>query len=283
MCILIAKPKNVQMPSEEIMQNCWESNPDGAGIAWSDGRKIFLRKGFMKWKDFIKEYRTLNLNDYNTIIHFRIATHGTVKPSNTHPFNVNDRIIGAHNGILPITAEGDWTDSETFFKRIASPILENYKLDSLVFEQAVNSVIGSSKLAFLTDRDQLHTFGKFLLHEGVMYSNESYAGYGRYGKKSKSRGVSCYNYNDYESSYYDDFPYVSDKDDSSYKDLVYNIYVYMEDFLIEFGDFDSAVSYVDVKNYAQSLDDEELIDSDMFELAYSEAYDALWSQYGLDY
>ena len=283
MCILIAKPKNVQMPSEEIMQNCWESTPDGAGIAWSDGRKIFLRKGFMKWKDFIKEYRTLNLNDYNAIIHFRIATHGTVNPSNTHPFNVNDRIIGAHNGILPITAEGDWTDSETFFKRIASPILENYKLDSLVFEQAVNSVIGSSKLAFLTDRGQLHTFGKFTLHEGVMYSNQSYAGYGRYGKKSKSRGVSCYNYNDYESSYYDDFPYASDKDDSSYADLVYNLYVFMEDFLIEFGDFDSAVSYVDVKNYAQSLDDEELIDADMFDRAYSEAYDALWSQYGLDY
>ena len=46
------------------------------------------------------------------------------------------------------------------------------------------------------------------------------------GKKSKSRGVSCYNYNDYESSYYDDFPYASDKDDSSYADLVYNICVH---------------------------------------------------------
>ena len=57
----------------------------------------------------------------------------------------------------------------------------------------------------------------------------------------------------------------------------------MEDFLIKFGDFDSAVSYVDVKNYALSIDDEELIDADMFERAYSEAYDALWSQYGLDY
>lgn len=285
MCILIAKPKNVQMPSEETMKNCWESNPDGAGIAWSDGRKLFLRKGFMKWDDFIKEYRTLNLNDFDAIIHFRIATHGTVKPSNTHPFNVSDRIVAGHNGILPITPEGDWTDSETFFKRVASPILETYSLDSLVFEQAVNAVIGTSKLAFLTDSSKLKTFGKFIIEDGVMYSNTTFMGYGKSWKKSKKRSESNYSFNDYELGWYDDYPCGSEyndfeEDEALYGDLTYNMYVYMEDFMIEFDDFEGAVSYIDVKNYVYSMDRFKKISTETFDFAYDECLDAMSYQYG---
>lgn len=286
MCILIAKPKNVQMPSEETMKNCWESNPDGAGIAWSDGRKLFLRKGFMKWDDFIKEYRTLNLNDFDAIIHFRIATHGTVKPSNTHPFNVSDRIVAGHNGILPITPEGDWTDSETFFKRVASPILETYSLDSLVFEQAVNAVIGTSKLAFLTDSSKLKTFGKFIIENGVMYSNATFMGYGKSWKKSKKRGKSNYSFNDYESGWYDDYPYYEseysdfEEDETLYGDLTYNMYVYMEDYMIEFNDFEGAVSYIDVKNHIYSMDTFKKISTETFDFAYDECLDAMSLQYG---
>ena len=286
MCILIAKPKSVQMPSEKTMKNCWESNPDGAGIAWSDGRKLFLRKGFMKWDDFIKEYRTLNLNDFDAIIHFRIATHGTVKPSNTHPFNVSDRIVAGHNGILPITPEGDWTDSETFFKRIASPILETYSLDSLVFEQAVNAVIGTSKLAFLTDSSKLKTFGKFIIEDGVMYSNTTFMDYGKSWKKSKKRGKSNYSFNDYELGWYDDYPYYEseysdfEEDEDLYDDLTYNMYVYMEDFMIEFDDFKGAVSYIDVKKHIYSMDKFKKISAETFNCAYDECLDAMSYQYG---
>lgn len=286
MCILIAKPKNVKMPSEETMKNCWESNPDGAGIAWSDGHKLFLRKGFMKWNDFIKEYRTLNLNNFDAIIHFRIATHGTVKPSNTHPFNVSDRIVAGHNGILPITPEGDWTDSETFFKRVASPILETYSLDSLVFEQAVNAVIGTSKLAFLTDSSKLKTFGKFIIEDGVMYSNTTFMGYGKSRKKSKKRGKSSYSFNDYELGWYDDYPYYESEysdfkeDEDLYDDLTYSMYVYMEGFMIEFNDFEGAVSYIDVKNYIYSMDRFKKISTEIFDCAYDECLDAMSYQYG---
>ena len=281
MCILISKPKGIRMPSEEVMLNCWTSNPDGAGIAWSDGRKIFLRKGFMTWDDFLKEYRTLKLDDCNAIIHFRIATHGTVKPSNTHPFNVNDRMVAAHNGILPIDAEGDWTDSETFFKRIASPILETYSLNSNVFELAVNAVIGTSKLAFLTDSGELKTFGKFILENGVMYSNSTFQGFGR---KSKRRGKSTYSFNDYEQ--YDHYDYYGSdystfqEDEQLYGDLVYDMYVYMEDFVIEFADLDAAVSYVDVKNYIESLEKYRKVSSEIFDFAYDEAVDSINYQYG---
>lgn len=196
MCILIAKPKGVKAPTIDVMKKCWDNNPDGAGIAFSDGRKIILRKGFMKWDDFKEAYEKLHIDKYNAIIHFRIATHGTVKPANTHPFNVNDRIVAAHNGVLQVKNEGDWTDSETFFKRICAPILTSFKIDSKEFKLCVESLIGTSKLAFLTDNGTMHTFGNFIEDNGVYYSNTTYM-------HPKYVG-GCYGYGDYEygHSYY---------------------------------------------------------------------------------
>lgn len=186
MCILIAKPAGVEKPSKEIMKNCWDNNPDGAGIAWSDGRKLFLRKGMMKWSDFEKTYDELELKNAPAIIHFRIATHGTVKPENTHPFNVNESVIAAHNGVLTVKNEGDWTDSETFFKRICAPILKSYSIESKEFQLCVQALIGTSKLAFITERGKIITYGHFNEHEKVLYSNLSY---------EKKKPYYDYNYN----------------------------------------------------------------------------------------
>lgn len=189
MCVLIAKPSNVSIPKKEYLENCWETNPDGAGFAYSYGEEIVMRKGFMTFADFEKAINEVDLYEVPCIIHFRIATHGTVKPENTHPFVVNDDVVAAHNGILSVKNEGDMTDSETFFKRICAPILNTYPLDSLEFGLMVNSIIGSSKLAFLDRHGFVKIYGDFHEHEGVYYSNYSYedfGGYGRYYSKSCS-------------------------------------------------------------------------------------------------
>lgn len=198
MCILIAKPAGIEKPSKELMKTCWDNNPDGAGIAWSDGRKLYLRKGMMKWQDFETVYDELELKNAPAIIHFRIATHGTVKPENTHPFNVNERIIAAHNGVLTVKNEGDRTDSETFFKRICAPILKSYPIESKEFDLCVQALIGSSKLAFITDRGKIITYGAFNEHEKVLYSNlsfekkTSYCEYGGYSSGYSGAKVDSY-------------------------------------------------------------------------------------------
>ena len=194
MCILIAKPKGVRMPDLDILKKCWDSNNDGAGIAWSDGRKLIMKKGYMNWESFKDDVANMSIDAYNAIIHFRIATHGTVKPENTHPFSVNESIVAAHNGILSgVKNEGDWTDSETFFKRICAPILASFDMTSDVFKKCVDAMIGSSKLVFLRDKGDMVMFGTFIEDGGVYYSNTTYKedrfsyvdyhgwGYGRYG------------------------------------------------------------------------------------------------------
>ena len=174
MCILIAKPKGVKSPTIEVMKKCWDNNPDGAGVSWSDGDKIVLEKGFMKWDDFKHFYKNLNVDDKNVIFHFRIATHGTVKPENTHPFVVDENTVAAHNGILSgIKNELDLTDSETFFKRICAPILKNYTIKSEEFNYMINACIGTSKLAFI-QKSGIYMWGNFIEESGVFYSNDSF-------------------------------------------------------------------------------------------------------------
>lgn len=192
MCILIVKPAGVKVPSMKIFENCFWANKDGAGFAYSDGRKLTLSKGHMKFKDFENAlHDSGDLTKYPAIFHFRIATHGTVKPANTHPFNVNDRMVAGHNGILRITPKGDLTDSETFFKYVCAPVLETCPLYSEEFSTMVSALIDSSKLAFLTDKGDIKMFGKFEEEDGVFYSNTSYLGYGAY------RGYSAYSTKNY--------------------------------------------------------------------------------------
>lgn len=251
------------MPEMPTLKNCWKNNPDGAGFAYSDGRKLRLVKGLMSWESFEKALKEAgDLTKYPTMLHFRIATHGTVKPANTHPFNVNDRIVAGHNGILSITAEGDLTDSETFFKRVCNPMLKRFEMSSPEFAEVVQSLIDSSKLAFLSDSGEVKMFGKFIEDTGVFYSNSSYMEYqlpkySKYGYGSSfydNYDYSKYDYGQYEpynkygTSSFDSKHVVEGYENDSEgltEDLCYEI-AFMYDDCVSFNtmDKDEALEYV---------------------------------------
>ena len=54
MCIIVAKPKGVDMPSNEIFRNCFIDNNDGAGLMYANPKTgmIEIEKGFMTWSSF---------------------------------------------------------------------------------------------------------------------------------------------------------------------------------------------------------------------------------------
>lgn len=246
MCILIVKPANVKTPTNEIFENCFDSNPDGAGFSFSDGRKLFLSKGHMSFRAFKEALQAYgNIDAYPAIFHFRIATHGTVKPGNTHPFNVNDRMVAGHNGILRITPREDLTDSETFFKDVCSPVLTKFSLFSKEFDKMVTSLIDSSKLAFLTDSGEIKMFGKFIEDSGVFYSNTTYTDYCGYRGYSKKWDKPNSSYNHYYDKYHNDsYDSYDDGYDSHYAtnddypsdDAQELEMLYMYDDLVNFGD-----------------------------------------------
>ena len=118
MCIIVVKKAGKAAPSDEMFENMWNHNPDGAGFMYTANGGVCIEKGFMEYKDFYKAYKRVEgkIDTVQTpmIFHFRITTHGGTSPENTHPFPVTDNLsvlrklmcktsLGvAHNGILSV-------------------------------------------------------------------------------------------------------------------------------------------------------------------------------------
>lgn len=98
MCIiLIGKVKDMRKID---LNSAWTSNPHGAGIAYSTGKGVKTIKGIMDLDSLKGELRGIG-GDVKIALHLRYATHGSISPSNTHPFKIGrSGSVLMHNGIL---------------------------------------------------------------------------------------------------------------------------------------------------------------------------------------
>ena len=188
MCVIIYKPKGINFPSEEILENCWWSNWDGAGVGWKNRKGVKLQKGFMDYENLLSFLSTLSITD-EVIIHFRIATSGGVNPTCTHPFPISNRLtdlraltgsfsaLMAHNGIL---GQGDdkaeISDTMEFIADIVSSPIIRDNLDNRYIKDYLSLKSGSSKLIFMGN---FPTFmlGKWIEVDGLLFSNDSFKPY----------------------------------------------------------------------------------------------------------
>ena len=150
MCIAIFKPKSKSI-KKKYLKTSFNENPDGAGFLYVENNRITIHKGFFTFSEFWSAYSKLNTVNLPMIIHFRIATHGTIDSENCHPFIVNNELGFAHNGIIDIKTKGNESDTSAFNRRILKKI-ENLPYMLQNSEGVVNLMaksIGSSKLVFL--------------------------------------------------------------------------------------------------------------------------------------
>lgn len=208
MCIIIAKPTGIDIPSEETLDSCFSSNRDGIGFSYAlqDG-KVTISKGYANVKKLIKMLNTHEVTkEHNLIIHFRFATHGKKDPGNCHPFPLSpsfddmrllDCTCGtaiAHNGVFSgVQAHPDHSDTMKFIGGVlAQPeIIDN--LDSKAVKELIRGYCGySSKLAFLKSSG-LKLIGDFELNAGVYYSNSQYKKWGNY-KNDWDNDYDCKSY-----------------------------------------------------------------------------------------
>lgn len=234
MCIIITKEKGAKPIEKKIFENCWDNNPDGAGILYHDGKSSTLIKGIMKKEDFLQKVDLANKKECSFVIHTRIATHGSVKPDNTHPF-VSNTLGFAHNGTMPVVPLEDKTDSESFFlwtiadKDMAWCKENKFLLDMathnsrcVVFDMETGELLHLCKEDWKEDKDypgymfsnSSYTYQKWL--PGTYYSTgkgyDKYKSYGSYG-----------GYDSETNRYYDDFwnfddDYKSSKDQNKLRD-----------------------------------------------------------------
>ncbi len=180
MCVIIVKPAGVKMPENDIIKAAYNANPHGCGFI----SPSTFYKG-MSFDSFKRQLKKVSVEE-PCIIHFRLATHGSIKRANCHPFNRGD-VWFAHNGILSITPQGDMTDSETAFQNIIYPAIEKFGYGSMQMDRAVSKVIGYSKFAFLQG-DELKMYGDFIKHEdGCYYSNLRFMPYVGWVRNSRHR------------------------------------------------------------------------------------------------
>lgn len=163
MCVLICKPQGIPMPSDTILRRAFLANPDGCGFASTN----HSFKG-LSFKKFMKEIKKVT-QDEACIIHMRLATHGSVCDANCHPF-FGAGVAFAHNGILSYPNRDNMTDSETAFRDVIEPEIKKHGLLSDYVTDAVESVIGTSRFAFLKGK-RILMFGNYEKIDGVYYSN----------------------------------------------------------------------------------------------------------------
>lgn len=185
MCIIASVPAGA-LVTEAQLEEMWNRNSDGGGVAYFDDGKIVTEKSMDK-KKFIA--RVLDIQEKyghrDMLVHMRIATHGSVCLENNHPFQVNKNTVMAHNGIMPDAfippAKSDLSDTRFFIEYFMKHIPTS-KLDDPYFVDMVDGMINhgyGNKLVFMTSaptKYDTYIIGEYhgTWDEGVWFSNDSY-------------------------------------------------------------------------------------------------------------
>ena len=195
MCILIVKPKGKMCPSKEILEECFDRNPDGAGFSYNKNGVIVLRKGFMTFEDFFEATKKIP-TESTALIHCRIGTSGGNTAGLTHPYPLcNDykkmqkvaQILRptenkkayavAHNGIFSeLELRKDVNDTCIFIANILNPLkeLSHDILDSQL-DSVINRCVDTSKIAILDNEGNCTRYGSGWIEDcGIYYSNSTY-------------------------------------------------------------------------------------------------------------
>ena len=92
MCIIVSKERGIEMPSKEILKNCFNYNSDGAGLMYVTNGKVNIVKGFMTFNSFYsyieKLEKAYDMKEKAIVMHFRISTQGNVDEGNCHPYPI---------------------------------------------------------------------------------------------------------------------------------------------------------------------------------------------------
>lgn len=152
MCIAVLNKGGKLSP--KILQQMWESNPQGAGLMYVDKNTKDLVTYKTKWeKKFYWEYDLAKhrAKDGVVVLHFRIATQG-FGDENLHPFLNNKKNLGfVHNGIL-----NDYcfrghrlSDTALFHDDVVQKLDASFVYDDDLIERMEKYVGGYNKLIFM--------------------------------------------------------------------------------------------------------------------------------------
>lgn len=178
MCIAIVKPQGTYI-SDEYLENCFNNNSDGAGIAYAKDGKLFIIKGIFDKEQFVKTVRHVEkIAQGDILIHCRIATSGLKDNNNCHPHIINDSLALIHNGILDIRVPFNSKISDTviFIDEYLKTLDKNFIADEKIMKLIEYAIGENNKFAFLNNKGVSAICNKKagVVEGGIWYSNETY-------------------------------------------------------------------------------------------------------------
>jgi hypothetical protein len=180
MCILLMIPTKAAKPNEEILDQCWKCNPDGAGFMYPDkaASRLVVSKGHMDLAA-LKAAFALVPEGVPVSVHFRIKTHGNKDADNTHPHWVwPDEVAMSHNGILPIGAPADSAESDTArFARLVLPHLPKTWWKNPALVHLIESYMGrGNKMVVMNQAGDYKILNEEAgsWEQGVWFSNSTF-------------------------------------------------------------------------------------------------------------
>jgi len=199
MCVIIVKPKGNTL-AKETLDICFHNNDDGGGFMYYDpaSAQVIGDKGYMTFHSFWNGLQKKGFADdkevtaeHGMILHCRIASHGTITASMTHPFPISAHLNDlkrlnweaecgvAHNGT--ISGVSDWKDKT---KSDTMAFVMEYLADRTVIDMLKHpgcaklftfSWKSSNKFAILTNQNELILIGNFVKgQDGNLYSNSTF-------------------------------------------------------------------------------------------------------------
>lgn len=149
------------MPTNKIIEKCWNKNPHGAGFLYDAGDTYRIEKGFMDYKSLLHALNKhrFGKKDY-VVIHFRYSTRGGVTPENTHPFPLSENTgdlqslsldctqAMVHNGTAGIS-EGSLSDTACLVRDILSQESVKAGLSTTGIQNTLQCCIGSDRMLVL--------------------------------------------------------------------------------------------------------------------------------------
>ncbi len=183
MCVILAKPRNCRVPSAALVATAFAANPDGAGVMTANGNAVEIQKGAMDARAFARLWAMLTA-DAPAVLHFRIATSGTVDGAMCHPFPLTAsparmrhesetcRVGVAHNGILPAyTRKGPLSDTAVWINEWLAPRIRS-AADLETRRDEIERETYGSRVCALDAAGGIHLYGHwYRLPSGLYASN----------------------------------------------------------------------------------------------------------------
>lgn len=154
------------MPDRDLLYKAYKRNPHGCGLV--SPSVSYKGLSYAMFESKLKRCK----KEEPLLIHFRLATHGSVRRKNCHPFyDKGSDTFFMHNGVMGWAQPGkDETDSEWVFRNYLAPCVEKFGVESEELRKLSESLMGSSKFAFMQGGKAV-IIGNYIKRENLYFSN----------------------------------------------------------------------------------------------------------------